>query len=166
MSLIPFDDLPEDSRLWCFGASRPLTAGDRDRIEASMGSFLAEWAAHRRDLHAGFACSDDRFLLIAVDESRAGASGCSIDGLSRHLRELGEALGVELLDATPVWFRNAEGGIETTSRAGFLELARQGEVGPATRVFDLTISSVGDFRLGCLESAAEDAWHRVLLTRA
>jgi hypothetical protein len=165
MSLVPFDDLPPESRLWCFGASRPLTGDDRDRVEASMRSFLAEWTAHRRNLHAGFTLSQDRFLLIAVDESRAGASGCSIDGLSRHLRELGEELGVELLDSTPVWFRDLEGRIESTSRAGFLELARRGRVGPTTPVFDLTIPSVEDFRRGRLERAADAAWHRALLTR-
>lgn len=166
MSHFPFDDLPPESRLWCFGASRPLTEDEMDRVAASMRSFLTEWTAHRRNLHAGFTLSHDRFLLIAVDESRTGASGCSIDGLSRHLRQLGEELGVELLDSTPVWFRDSDGRIESTSRAGFVELARQGRVGPSTPVFDLTIPSVDDFRRGSLERAADAAWHRALLTRA
>jgi len=164
MSHVPFADLPPDARLWCFGASRPLEDEETARIETSMASFLSEWTAHRRDLHAGFEWAHGRFLVVAVDESRADASGCSIDALTRRLKELGAELGLDLLDGAPVWFRDADGAIRTTSRTDFVGLAREGTVGPGTRVFDLTVDRVGRFRERRLESAAGDAWHRMLLT--
>ena len=92
MSLIPFDTLPDDARLWCFGASRAPDAPTTELLLDSMRAFVAEWTAHRRDLHAGFDWLHGRFLLIGVDESRAGASGCSIDALTGHLRRLGAEL--------------------------------------------------------------------------
>jgi hypothetical protein len=164
MSLIPFDALSDEARLWCFGASRTLDATQTVRLFDSMRSFLAEWTAHRQDLLAGFAWMHERFLLVGVDESGAGASGCSIDALTGHLRNLGAELGLDLLDSMPVWFRDPAGDIRMVSRADFSDLAVQGEVSAHTPVFDLTLTRLGDVRAGGLETAAGSAWHRSLVT--
>lgn len=163
MSLIAFDDLPDDARLWCFGASRATDASELDHLMNSMRAFVEEWTAHRRDLQAGFDWLYERFLLIGVDESNAGASGCSIDALSRHLRNLSTELGLDLLDSMPVWFRNPSGQIRMVSRSDFADLASQGEVSATTPVFDLTVTRLGDARSGRLETSAGSAWHRGLL---
>jgi len=163
MSLIPFDTLPDDARLWCFGASRAPDASTAELLSDSMRAFIAEWTAHRRDLHAGFDWLHGRFLLIGVDESRAGASGCSIDALTGHLKRLGAELDVDLLDAMPVWFRGTAGDIRMVSRADFSDLAAQGVVTTDTPVFDLTLTRLGDARAGGLETRAGSAWQRSLL---
>ena len=164
MSLIPFDTLPDDARLWCFGASRALDASATEILVGSMRAFVAEWTAHRRDLEAGFDWWHERFLLIAVDESRAGASGCSIDALTGHLRRLGAELDLDLLDSMPVWYRAPAGDIRMVSRTEFSDLAALGEVSANTPVFDLTLTRLGDARAGSLETAAGSAWQRSLLT--
>jgi hypothetical protein len=164
MTLIPLNTLPDDSRLWCFGASRALDASRTERLFDSMRAFVTEWTAHRRDLQAGFDWLHGRFLLIGVDESRAGASGCSIDALTGHLRNLGVELDLDLLDSMPVWFRDPAGDIRMVSRADFSDLAAQGEVSADTPVFDLTLTRLGDVRAGGLETATGCAWHRSLLT--
>jgi hypothetical protein len=163
MSLVDFNDLPDDARLLCFGASRAADASETDHLLNSMGAFVAEWTAHRRDLQAGFDWLHDRFLLIGVDESSAGASGCSIDALSGHLRNLGTELGVDLLDSMPVWFRDPTGQIRMVSRSDFADLASRGEVSATTPVFDLTLTRLGDARSGRLETSAGSAWQRGLL---
>ena len=164
MSLIPFDTLPDDSRLWCFGASRAPDASRTELLLDSMRAFVSEWTAHRRDLQAGFDWLHGRFLLIGADESGAGASGCSIDALTGHLGRLGAALDLDLLDSMPVWFRDPAGDIRMVSRADFSDLAAQGEVSADTPVFDLTLTRLGDARAGGLETAAGSAWQRSLLT--
>jgi hypothetical protein len=165
MSLVSFDALPDNARLWCFGASRAPDASETVRLLDSMRGFVSEWTAHRRDLQAGFAWVHGRFLLIGVDESRAGASGCSIDALTGHLKNLGSELNLDLRDSMPVWFRDGAGGIRAVSRAEFTGLGHAGEVTASTPVFDLTLDRLGDVRSGLLETAAGSAWHRVLLTR-
>lgn len=165
MSLISFDALPDDARLWCFGSSRPTDAEETAHLVRSMQRFMAEWTAHRRDLQAGFDWLDDRFLLIGVDESSAGASGCSIDALSGHLRDLGTELGLDLLDSMPVWFRDASGQVRSISRPHFADLASKGDVSASTLVFDLTLTRLGDLRAGRFETSADSAWHRDLLTQ-
>lgn len=163
MSLVSFGSLPDDARLWCFGSSRALETAESERLRGSMRSFVAEWTAHRRDLHAGFEWLYDRFLLVGVDESRAGASGCSIDALTRHLQALGTELEADFLDSQPVWFRDDAGNVRSVSRAEFAEAARRGRVSSETTVFDLTLSRCGDLRSGRLETEAANAWHRSLL---
>jgi hypothetical protein len=165
MSLVSFDTLPDDARLWCFGASRTPEAAELQRLLDAMGRFVAEWTAHRQDLQASFSWVHERFLLVAVDESRAGASGCSIDALTSHLRDLGSDLGLDLLDSMPVWFRGADGGIRTVSRPEFTRLGQAGEVSTSTPVFDLTLERLGEVRAGRLETAAGSAWQRTLLSR-
>jgi hypothetical protein len=163
MSLVSFDALPDDARLWCFGASQALEAAETQRLRDSMESFVGRWTAHRRDLQAGFTWVHDRFLLVGVDESQAGASGCSIDALTRHLRDLGAELGLDLLDSMSVWFRGADAGIRAVSRSEFTRLGHTGEVSTSTPVFDLTLARLGEVRAGRLETPAGSAWHRTLL---
>lgn len=128
-----------------------------------MAHFVEEWTAHRRELTAGFAWRDHRFLLVAVDESRASASGCSVDALTSELRELEGELGLELLDASPVWFRDAEGRVRSVSRDEFRKLAAEGRVGPETHVFDLAVTRLADLRSGRWELPASSSWHSRLI---
>ena len=163
MSLVPFDTLPGEARLWCFGSSREL---DEVRVRAAqdaMSRFVEEWTAHRRNLRAGFALLHGRFLLVAVDESMTGASGCSIDALMGQLRSLGSELEVDFLDSLPVWLRQSDGTVRSVSRADFSDMARTGQAAETTPVFDLTVGRVADLREGRFEAPAARTWHRVLL---
>lgn len=168
MSLVEFETLPDDARLWCFAADRPPTPAETGRLLDDMSRFLDEWAAHGAPLRVGLEWRDHRFLLVAVDESAAGASGCSIDALTHHLGELEEELGLELRDAAPVWYRDpaTAGSVGRVSRAEFRELAERGAVDGDTIVFDLTVERLADVRAGRWEVAARDAWHARLLPAA
>ncbi|MFQ5747212.1 MAG: hypothetical protein ACE5HF_08350 [Gemmatimonadota bacterium] len=163
MSVVRFETLPDDARLWCFGADRTLTEAEVGRLREDLRALLETWAAHGTDLTAGFDIREDRFLLVAVDESRAGASGCSIDGLVRRLKTLEVELGVGLVDAQGVWYRGADGSVRSCSRTDFRGLADRGEVGGATRVFDLSLTRLGNARAGGFEARASDTWHAGLL---
>lgn len=111
------------------------------------------------------AWQDQRFLLIAVDEGHADASGCSIDALTRRLRSLEAELDLDLLDSSPVWFRDGSGSVRSCSRSEFQALAREGQVGSDTTVFDITLTRMSEYRSGRFERAASDSWHRSLLDR-
>lgn len=161
MSLTPVDELPGGSRAWIFGA-RPAPGDEAaNRLLASTREFLADWAAHRQQLRAGLDWLHGRFLVVAVDESRAPASGCSIDALTDHLRSLEEATGLTLLDASAVWFRDpAEGGeIRAVSRSEFRRRGEEGAVDGETVVFDLTEDRLEAIRSGGWEGPARSSWH-------
>lgn len=158
----PLSELPDHARVWIFAASRPLSHEEQAALLERVDAFLAGWAAHGTPLLSGREFRYDRFLVVAVDERPAGASGCSIDALTRTLREVERELDLELLNNAPVLFRDGE-AIRRVGRAEFEQLAAGGEVTPETIVFDNTVPTLGVVRDGGWERPAVDSWHRVLL---
>ena len=162
MPRVPFQSLPDDARVWVFGAANELTGQASDRLLAAVDDFLAEWNAHGSPLVCGRDWRDNRFLAIGVDQSTAGASGCSIDGLFRTLARLEPELGTSLLGAGRVYFRDDAGRVNTASRNAFNQLAREGRVGPETPAFDTSVTTAAAWR-GRFERPVRDSWHAELI---
>ena len=158
MPPIPFQQLPSDARLWIFAAERPLAVDECRRVLAETDAFIEAWSAHGVPLVAGRELRHNQFVLVGVDERAAGVSGCSVDALVRRMQRLEEALGVELVNNSPVLYREGD-TIHRVSRDRFSELAASGTVGPNTRVFDNTLTRVGDLEAGKWEVKAVDSWH-------
>ncbi|HXD22926.1 MAG TPA: hypothetical protein VN613_06165, partial [Gemmatimonadaceae bacterium] len=105
MPLTTFDNLPDDSRVWIFGATAPVDEVDSAKLLAAVDAFLVQWQAHGHPLTAARDWRDERFLVIGVDQHTEGASGCSIDGLFRTLQQLEQAIGSSLVGGGVVFFR-------------------------------------------------------------
>jgi hypothetical protein len=105
-----------------------------------------------------------RFLTVAVDQSTAGASGCSIDGLFRSLKALEPRLGASLVTSALLFYRGAKGDIAAVDREQFAALSARGEIGPDTRVFDPTVTTLGEWRAR-FELSAGESWHAKLLEK-
>ena len=157
MPRVPFEQLPDDARLWVFAADRDLAPEERDTLLATVDGFLAGWAAHGAPLTCGRDLRYERFLLVAVDERSAGVSGCSIDALTRQLRQLESRFGLALLDNGPVNFREGN-AIRRVTRPEFHRLAEAGALSAAIVVFDNTTPTVGAVRAGRWETAARNTW--------
>jgi hypothetical protein len=158
MPKVNFEALPDEARVWVFAADRPLEGPEADRLLDTVDAFLHGWKAHGAPLTCARDWRHQRFLIVAVDERTAPPSGCSIDALVRSLKGLESELGLTLLDNNPVWFRQG-GQLRRVDRATFRALAREGEVGPDTVVFDNTLTRLGQLRGGGWERAARDSWH-------
>jgi len=158
MPLVSLGSLPDDARVWVFAAERELAPAEADAVLGTVDAFLGVWAAHGRPLRSARDLRESRFLIIAVDEASAGASGCSIDALVREIRALEGQLDVALVDHGPIVFRDG-GTIRRVPRDEFAELARDGRVTPQTVVFDNTISRLAALRDGSWELPASASWH-------
>lgn len=158
MGLIPFDSLPDSSRLWIFHAERTLDDAELESLQRELAAFMQGWAAHRNDLTAGFEIRHNQFILLAVDESKLPPSGCSIDSMVGALGEIGGRLGIEMVDPPEIAYLDAE-KVEAVSRTEFQRLAEQGEVSVSTVVFDRMIDRLGDLRSGKWQKPARDSWH-------
>jgi hypothetical protein len=102
----------------------------------------------------------DRFVVIGVDESAVGLSGCSIDSMVRNLQDFERITGLDFPGtASQVFYRDGTGVIQCVDRPGFANLAKQGTVDEHTIVFNNVISSVGEFRAGRWEVPVSDSWH-------
>ena len=158
MPLIPFGDLPDDARLWVFAASHPIGADGETDLLATVDQWLSEWKAHGMPLHCAREWRESRFLAIGVDQNTEGASGCSIDALFRVLQGLERTLGTRLLAGGRVFYRNEEGQVVCTDRAFFRKLSG---IHDETRVFDTTITTVGEYRRA-FERPLRESWHHEL----
>lgn len=158
MSYIPFTQLPPHARLWIFAADRDLSEADGMQLQAEASAFVDQWTAHNQALTASSDLRYDRFLMIAVDETAAGASGCSIDELYRRVRMLGETYGVNFMNNMTVHFRDAAGNIISSSRADFGTQASSDST-----VFDNSITSIEALRSGKWELPAKQSWHISLI---
>ena len=165
MPVVRFDSLPDDARLWVFAASEPVTGDQAEHLLDAVDEWLADWKAHGEPLTCARDWRDHRFLAIGVDQSTAGASGCSIDALFRVFKQLQAAGGVSMLSGGRVFHRNPTGEVVGQSRAEFAKSATSGDIGPDTMVFDTSVTSAGAYR-SSFERPARDSWHRELLTTA
>ena len=160
MPATDFARVPDDARLWVFAASRDLTDDEGAALLRHVDSFLERWHAHGAPVVGARELRDHRFLLVAADERATGVSGCSIDSLSQALREVEAELDVSLREGgVLVFWRDAEGAVRSLPRGEFRQLARSGEVGEDTLVFDNTAPTVGDVRAGRWERPMRDSWH-------
>ena len=162
MTYVPFTSLPLTSRTWVFGASDVLDASTVARIREEMMGFIREWTAHGADLPASFDLISDRFLVVAADDA-AQPGGCSVDRLFRLVGAMGDQAGIAFLDASLVFWREGDGNVRSATREEFHQLSANGEVGPATSVFDMTVGRLDAFHNGEFEKRATDSWHAKLL---
>jgi hypothetical protein len=154
---IEFSSLPDHARLWIFAAERPLQPAEQQRLLAVVDEFIDQWKAHGHPLAAARELRYGQFLLVGVDESQEGASGCSIDAMTRAFTALERQIGVEILNHAPVLYRTAE-GVVRAPRPTFGERAKSGEVTPDTIVFNNSLTRVGDLA-DQWEVPARASWH-------
>jgi len=157
MPVVPFDTLPDASRVWIFGSDRPLTEAGTTALLKGVEEHLANWKAHGEPLTVGSQLRDGRFLAIAVDQSTAGATGCSIDGLFRVLQGLEGAVGANFVGGGRVFYRGAEGVVQSTTRDQVPALVGSGAITKDTVVFDTSLTDLGNFRSG-FEKRAKQSW--------
>ena len=165
MPIVEFSELPDSARVWVYGADKPLNEDGERKLLSAVDEFLSRWAAHGVPLHSARQWDDDRFLTIAVDSEREGASGCSIDGLYRTLKALAPTVGAEIVTSGLVYYRGNDGKIEAVSRDEFCSRATKGEITGDTEVFDLSVTSLNEWR-SRFRSRAADSWHASLMPEA
>ena len=104
---VPFESLPPASRVWIFQSNRPFTENEMDAINSRLRQFTEQWNVHGIRLNTSYRIDFDQFIVLAADESQETASGCSIDSSVRVLKELEEALGLNLFERNRVVFKMA-----------------------------------------------------------
>ena len=96
--LVPFTSLSDDARVWVYSSNKFFNNGDESQIEEHLNGFLQQWTAHAKNLKASYKLDLRRHLIISVDESEVGASGCSIDSCVHFLQRLGRQYDHDFFD--------------------------------------------------------------------
>jgi len=144
--LVPFEKLPPHSRLWIYQANRPFSIDEETNVSDSLASFCSQWEAHGNPLQASFKIDYHQFVILAVDEKSAEASGCSIDGSVRVLKELGNQLTIDFFDRSGVaFFEN--GKINTYFLPQLKSLFESGQLSPSSQTFNNLVTNKAEWEI-------------------
>jgi len=124
------------SRVWIYVADRALSDEETAETVQQVQFFCRQWTAHNVALKALGEVFAHRVLLLVVDESQAGASGCSIDKSVHFVEALGHALRLDWFDRMQFGWISDDGVIHFASRAAFSEAVSAGVVAPDTLVLN------------------------------
>src|SRR3954470_23675485 len=125
----------EQSRVWIYQSDRELYDAEVKQLHEILNKFASEWTAHNHQLKAKVEIRYNRFLILIVDESQAGASGCSIDKSVHFMQHLEKQFGIKLFDSFNLAYRQ---GAEVLSapRHDFEAMLKQGSINTSTIVFN------------------------------
>jgi len=155
---IPFEELPDESKIWIYQSNRKLADDEVQEIETALSNFIQGWATHGKDLQASFVIKYNRFIIIAVNQAVQNVSGCSIDASVAFIQELEQKYQIDLLDKMNVTFKLGE-HIAHKSLAEFKQMAKQKAVSENTIVFNNLVNSVGEWK-DFWEVPAKESWHQ------
>ena len=156
--MTPYDTLPDTTRVWVYQSNRPFRDEDIPEIRSKAQAFAQSWISHNRQLRAHADVLHNRFVVLMVDESRADASGCSIDKSVYFLKQLQAEYGVDLFDRMAFSYMDGE-EVATVPRETFARLYQESKINGDTLVFDTLVSTKEELDRNWLKPLNQ-SWHR------
>jgi hypothetical protein len=147
----------QNSRVWIYQSNRQLNETEANKLQQQLNNFTAAWTAHNHQLKAKAELRYNRFIVLIVDESQAGASGCSIDKSVNFLQKIGQEYAIDLFDRFNLAYRSGE-DVLSTNRAGFEELLKNGAINNNTIVFNNLVQNLAELETKW-EVPFKDSWH-------
>ena len=144
-SLKRINDMPDHARTWVYKAARVLSAAEQRMVRDRGMNFTGTWAAHGSDLDATVDVLFDRFVVIAVDEDQALASGCSIDKSVGFIKQLELDLNLTLTDRMIMIYEQTD-KLSSFRLEALPALLKEGTITADTMVYDDLVATVGDLR--------------------
>ncbi len=150
----------DNSRVWIYQADRKLIDAEAIQIQQRLNGFTAAWTAHNRQLKAHGELRYNRFIILMVDESQAGASGCSIDKSVNFMKQLEQQFNINLFDRFNLAYYSGR-EIISVPRHTFEELIRQKQINADTIVFNNLVQTVDELNTSW-EVPFKNSWHMQL----
>ena len=147
----------EQSRVWIYQSDRELYDEQVKQLHEILNNFAAEWTAHNHQLKAKAEIRYNRFLILIVDESQAGASGCSIDKSVNFMKKVEQQFGIHLFDRFNFAYRNGE-KVLSLPRHDFERMLKEGKITTNTIVFNNLVQDLQQLETKW-EVPFKDSWH-------
>jgi hypothetical protein len=154
---VPFENLPEESRIWIYQSNRKFSDEEVAEIETGLLDFLNNWSAHGAGLEASYQIKYNRFIIIAVNQEVQAATGCSIDASVAFIQSLELKYNVDLLDKMNVTFKNGE-HVAHKTLIDFKRMAKEKAVTANTIVFNNLVNTIEEWNENW-EVPAGESWH-------
>ena len=95
---VNFDELPLQSRVWVFQSNRIMSPSEQSSIDAAVKQFVQKWSTHGVQMLASHVLYHNCFVVIAADEQKQAASGCSIDSFTALFKAFGTQYNLSFFD--------------------------------------------------------------------
>lgn len=154
---VPFEELPEDSRIWIYQSNRKFSDDEFAEIDNDIKAFVENWAAHGTGLEASYQLKYNRFIILAVNQETQAVTGCSIDSSVQFIQDLEKKYSVDLLDKMNVTYRLGE-HIAHKPLIEFKKMAKEKAVSGNTIVFNNLVNNLAEYNESW-EVPAKDSWH-------
>jgi hypothetical protein len=128
------------NRVWIYTISKALTDEQLQQLTLQGQSFVNQWTAHEQKLAAQFSIEKKRLIVVKVDEHVYGASGCSIDKLTRFVKQLETEYSIELLNRLLVAYKDKE-AIEVVPTSSIKTLLQNQTITESTKIYNTAITS-------------------------
>lgn len=152
-----YELMPPTSRVWVYQSNIAFTDEEVSEINTQIKNFATNWVSHNNALRSFGQLYHNRFIVLMVDESQAGASGCSIDKSVHFIKAMGHHHGVDFFDRMTFAFQN-EGELQTAHRDTFANLFQEGKINSDTPVFNNLIKTKAEFEEKWV-IPLKDSWH-------
>lgn len=156
------DSLPKTARIWIYVSNRAFNEFEINSLNAEIELFTENWVSHQNQLYAAGAIYYDRVLVLAVDESKAGASGCSLDKSVQFVKNLGEQFNADFFDRFIFGYYNENEELIFTNRNEFEKAYRNNEINDKTLVMNSLVNNLFDFENNLFIPLAT-SWHKRLI---
>jgi len=147
----------QNSRVWVYQSDKQLNDADVIKLQIMLDNFTTGWTAHNNQLKAKAEIRYNRFIVLIVDESQAGASGCSIDKSVRFMKDIEQQFGINLFDRFNLAYRSDE-EILSVPRHTFEGLISNKTIGTNTIVFNNMVQNLTELETKW-EVPFKDSWH-------
>lgn len=159
---VSFEALPGTARIWIYQSTRKFDAQELKKISETATAFCEQWTAHGNSLKTSFRIDHQQFLILAVDE--AGASGCSIDGSVRMLKQLQSELRTDFFDRTKIAFL-VENEVSLVNTSDLKKAFADGVLNSASLTFNILTATKEELEKGWIVPAGK-TWLFKYLTKS
>ena len=102
---VNFEELPLQSRIWVFQSNRIMSPSEQSSIDAAVKQFVQKWSTHGVQMLASNVLYHNCFVVIAADEQKKAASGCSIDSFTALFKAFGTKYNLSFFDRFSIAYK-------------------------------------------------------------
>lgn len=145
------------SRVWIYQSDRKFSSAEENQILNKLAAFTNQWKAHGNELLAKAEIRYGFFIILTVDETQAGVTGCSIDSSVRLIKEIENEYHVDLFNRFNIAYR-VDDEVKVQGKEDFETLVNIKQVTPETIVFNNMVQTLADLDAKW-EVPFKNSWH-------
>jgi len=138
--IIPFEQIPEESKIWVFPSSRKFYPQEISTIEERIMSFLNQWNNKDNAIKCSYKLVYNRFIIITADDTENSLFLEAHDSLIAFIQELESTFEVVLLDRINVCYKQGD-FVQYKDLIAFKQLIKDQSVSKNTIVFNNMINT-------------------------